>query len=65
MREDTLSVLNNLLETSLGGEAGFLRAAEDAQDAEWKSLFIRCAARCHQGAIELRQELEQSASTPA
>ena len=44
MKDDTVSVLNGLIETSKDGERGFDKAAEDAHNAELKSLFAAGAA---------------------
>ena len=57
MKDDVESVLNELIETSKDGEKGFAKAAEDAHDAELKSLFTQCAQRCRQGAAELQTQV--------
>jgi uncharacterized protein (TIGR02284 family) len=54
MKDDTEDVLNELIETSKDGEKGFMKAAEDAHDAQLKSFFRECAQRCREGATELQ-----------
>lgn len=64
MNDDVESVLNELIETSIDGEKGFLKAAEDAHDAELKSLFTQCAQRCRQGAAELQTQVRAQGARP-
>src|ERR1039457_5579316 len=65
MKDDVESVLNELIETSKDGEKGFLKAAEDAHDAELKSLFTQCAQRCREGAAELQSQVQAQGGSPA
>ena len=65
MKDDVESVLNELIETSKDGEKGFVRAAEDAHDAELKSLFTQCAQRCGEGAAELQSQVRAQGGRPA
>jgi uncharacterized protein (TIGR02284 family) len=64
MNDDLESVLNELIEISIDGEKGFLKAAEDAHDAELKALFTECAQRCRQGASELQSQARTQGSRP-
>lgn len=64
MKDDVVSVLNDLIETSKDGEKGFLKAAADAHDAELKSLFSQCAQRCREGAVELQSQVRSQGGTP-
>ncbi len=64
MKDDTESVLNDLIETSKDGEKGFAKAAEDAHDAELKSLFAHCAQRCREGAAELQAKVRAEGAKP-
>ena len=64
MTDDVETVLNDLIETSIDGEKGFLKAAEDAHDAELKSLFTQCAQRCRQGAAELQSQVRAQGADP-
>lgn len=65
MKDDVESVLNELIETSKDGEKGFVKAAEDAHDAELKSLFTQCAQRCSEGAAELQSQVRAQGGSPA
>jgi uncharacterized protein (TIGR02284 family) len=65
MKDDVESVLNELIETSKDGEKGFVKAAEDAHDAELKSLFTQCAQRCREGAAELQSQVRAQGGSPA
>jgi uncharacterized protein (TIGR02284 family) len=47
---DVIAVLNDLIETSKDGERGFMKAAEDARDANVNEVLLDSAARCTQGA---------------
>jgi len=64
MKDDVESVLNELIETSKDGEKGFLKAAEDARNAELKSLFTECAKRCREGAAELESQVSTVGGSP-
>lgn len=64
MKDDTESVLNELIETSKDGEKGFAKAAEDAHDAELKALFKGCAQRCREGATELQAQVRALGGKP-
>jgi len=64
MKDDTVSVLNELIETSKDGERGFEKAAEDAHDAELKSLFAEGARRCREGAAELQAQVLAEGGKP-
>jgi len=64
MKDDVESVLNELIETSKDGEKGFVKAAEDAHDAELKSLFTQCAQRCSEGAAELQSQVQAQGGSP-
>jgi len=64
MPDETVSVLNELIETSKDGEKGFEKAAQDAHDAELKSLFAEGARRCHEGASELQALVRAEGGAP-
>lgn len=64
MKDDIESVLNELIETSKDGEKGFRKAAEDARNADLKSLFTECARRCGEGAAELESQVRALGGTP-
>ncbi|MFL9874851.1 PA2169 family four-helix-bundle protein [Paraburkholderia megapolitana] len=54
MATNMVDVLNDLVETSKDGERGFRKAAEDAHDAQLKTLFVDRADDCASGARELQ-----------
>ena len=58
MSDDTVEILNDLIETSKDGEKGFAKAATDAKDARLKSMFTEGAGRCRDGAAELQAEVK-------
>ena len=64
MNSDLQSVLNELIETSRDGEQGFLKASQDAEDAELKTLFAECSQRCAQGASELQSLVSSTGGSP-
>ncbi len=51
---DTIKVLNDLIETSKDGAAGFRTCAEDVKDSELKSLFSNRSRECEAAAQELQ-----------
>lgn len=54
MATNIVEMLNDLVETSKDGERGFRKAAEDAHDAQLKTLFVERADDCASGARELQ-----------
>lgn len=64
MDTNVQSVLNDLIETSKDGEKGFLKASEDAEAPELKTLFAQCAERCSQGVNELQALVASGGGTP-
>ena len=55
MADNIPSILNDLVETSKDGEKGFRTAADDTNNAELKSIFMRRAEDCAKGASDLQQ----------
>jgi uncharacterized protein (TIGR02284 family) len=53
--DDIISTLNDLIETSKDGEAGFRTCAEDIRDPQLKKLFSNRAQSCAMAAAELQQ----------
>ena len=51
---DTIKILNNLIETSKDGEAGFRTCAKDVKDPQLQSLFNNRARECAAAAGELQ-----------
>jgi uncharacterized protein (TIGR02284 family) len=57
-------VLNDLVETSKDGEKGFRKAAEDAHDAQLKTMFLSRADDCTRGARELQDVVQTLGGKP-
>jgi uncharacterized protein (TIGR02284 family) len=55
MTDKTVSILNDLVETSKDGEKGFRAAANDTKNAELQQVFLRRAQDCATGAVDLQQ----------
>lgn len=64
MATNVVSVLNDLVETSKDGEKGFRKAAEDAHDAQLKTLFLSRAEDCARGARELQDSVQALGGKP-
>lgn len=52
--EDTIDILNDLIETSKDGEYGFRTSAENLKNPEAQQLFMRRAEECRQAAADLQ-----------
>lgn len=52
--DDTIDILNNLIETSKDGEYGFRACAEQAESATLKSTLAQRADECRRGAADLQ-----------
>lgn len=63
-RDEVVSRLNDLIETSKDGEKGFRAAAERAGSAELKTVFEMGAQRCAQGANELQALVYRLGGSP-
>ena len=64
MSTNVTAVLNDLVETSKDGERGFRKAAEDAHDAQLKTLFVSRADDCTRGARELQDLVQRLGGKP-
>jgi uncharacterized protein (TIGR02284 family) len=62
--KQTVSVLNDLIETCKDGEEGFRTCAEDIRRPELKTLFTTRARQCAEAATELRQLVRQLGGDP-
>jgi len=62
--DKTISVLNDLIETSKDGEAGFRTCAEDVKNVELKNLFTSRARECATAAEELQAMVLGLGGTP-
>ena len=59
-----INTLNDLIETSKDGEAGFRTCAEGVKDAQLKSMFNHAAARFAEGAAELQAKVRALGGNP-
>ena len=57
--KDTISVLNDLIETSKDGEKGFRECAEDLKNPQLKTTMNQRAQDCATAAAELQQAVLQ------
>jgi uncharacterized protein (TIGR02284 family) len=64
MADNIPSILNDLVETSKDGEKGFRTAADDTNNAELKSIFMRRAEDCAKGASDLQQIVARLGGKP-
>jgi len=64
-RNETIDMLNDLVQTSLDGEAGFTDAAEFATDDSLKQRCSRHAQECRQAATELQGMVQVLGGKPA
>ena len=62
--KQTVSVLNDLIETCKDGEEGFRTCAEDIRRPELKTLFTTRARQCAEAATELQQLVRQLGGDP-
>ncbi len=63
--EDTVAVINDLIEISKDGEEGFLKAAEDIQDPKIKSYLMRRSANVRESILELQNLVRELGGKPA
>ena len=62
--KDTISVLNDLIETSKDGEKGFRECAEDLKRPELKTAMMTRAADCASAVAELQQLVRSLGGDP-
>jgi uncharacterized protein (TIGR02284 family) len=55
-QKETISTINDLIETLKDGQEGFRQAAEAVEDAELKTLFNECSLQRARFAGELQSE---------
>ena len=63
--EETVSVINNLIEVSKDGEAGFLKSAQDVNIEQLKSFFLRRSDEVKQSVLELQNLVRELGGEPA
>ncbi|MCZ7176523.1 PA2169 family four-helix-bundle protein, partial [Salmonella enterica] len=54
INKESISVLNDLIETSKDGQKGFATCAEDIKHPELKALFVKRSTDCATAAAELQ-----------
>ena len=64
MADNITSILNGLVETSKDGEKGFRSAAENTKSTELKSVFLKRADDCAEGAAELQRIVSNRGDEP-
>lgn len=62
--DDTVDILNDLIETSKDGEYGFRTSAEYLKAVDTRTLFERRADECRQSAAELQTLVQQYGGSP-
>lgn len=63
--ENTISTLNNLIETCKDGQNGFKEAAEGVERADLKTLFYECAQQRSQFSGELQSLVRELGGEPS
>ena len=56
-KDDVIATLNDLIETSRDGEAGFRTCADGVKNAQLKQMFEQAAGRCRQAVSELQAKV--------
>ena len=64
MSDKITSVMNDLVETSMDGEQGFRRAAEDTKNPELRTVFLARAEDCSRAVADLRQVISRLGGKP-
>jgi uncharacterized protein (TIGR02284 family) len=63
--QNTITTLNNLLETTKDGERGFRTCAEGIANPRLKTVLEAAARRCDEAAIELEAKINSLGGKPA
>ncbi|MEQ7917966.1 PA2169 family four-helix-bundle protein [Xanthomonas sp. WHRI 1810A] len=64
INKEAISVLNDLIETSIDGEKGFHTAAEDAKNPEIKAYLLSRSTECKTAVAELQAEVRALGGDP-
>ncbi|QHF02040.1 MULTISPECIES: PA2169 family four-helix-bundle protein [Pseudomonas syringae group] len=64
INKETISILNDLIETSIGGEEGFKTSAENAKSAQVKTFLARRSTEVGAAVRELQQHVTQLGGKP-
>jgi uncharacterized protein (TIGR02284 family) len=62
--EDTISVLNDLIQVSKDGEREFHDRSEEVTDPELLNFFTKTSQRCAEGATMLQEEVRRLGGEP-
>ena len=57
MERKVLAIVNELIETSRDGEKGFTKSAEEVQEPQIRSMFLKRAEYCGTAARELEEKV--------
>ena len=63
-RDDVVSTLNDLIETSKDGQEGFRQCADNVKNPKLKTFFEQKAERCHEAVVQLRQIVREMGGDP-
>ena len=63
-RDDVISTLNDLIETSKDGEEGFRTCADNVKNATLRTFFLEKAERCREGAVQLQNIVREMGGDP-
>ena len=63
-RDDVISTLNDLIETSRDGEEGFRQCADTVKNPNLKAFFEQKSERCHEAVVQLRQIVREMGGNP-
>lgn len=63
--EDTVSVINNLIEISKDGEEGFLKSALDVNNEQTKAYLMHRSNEIKQSVVELQKLVRELGGQPA
>ena len=63
-RNDVISTMNDLIETSRDGEEGFRQCADNVKKPVLKSFFEQKAERCREAVVQLQQIVREMGGDP-
>jgi uncharacterized protein (TIGR02284 family) len=63
-KDDVIATLNDLIETSKDGEAGFRTCADGVKNVQLKQMFDQAASRCGQAVRELQAKVRSLGGDP-
>ena len=63
--QDTVSIINNLIEISKDGEEGFLKSAQDVDNEQTKAYLVHRSNQIKQSVFELQNLVRELGGKPA